>query len=113
MAHGTGNQETRPERDVVVQDNPEAQRFEASVGNDMAIAEYRLVGNAIMFTHTEVPESLEGRGIGSQLVREALESARARDLAVIPMCSFVADYIREHRDYLELVHPTHRAALDL
>lgn len=99
--------------DVTVQDNPEAERFEARLGKNVAIAEYTLVGDAIKFTHTEVPEGLEGRGIGSRLVHEALESAKQRGLAVVPMCSFVAAYIREHPEYLDLVHPTHRTSPEL
>lgn len=96
---------------VSVHDNQEAGQFEAHIGDDVAVAEYTRVGDAIMFTHTEVPEKLEGRGIGSQLVYEALKSAKERGLSVIPMCSFVAGYIREHPEYLDLVHPTHRSAL--
>ena len=97
--------------DETVSDNRDARRFEARVGDEIAVAEYDLVGDGIVFTHTEVPEALEGRGVGGRLVREALESARRRGLKVVPMCSFVAAYIRRHPDYLDLVDPAHRAAL--
>lgn len=88
-----------------VRDNAAASRFELEADGGRAIAVYRLEGNTIVFTHTEVPAHLQGRGIGSELVRGALAIARARGLCVIPLCSFVADYIRQHPDVQDLVDP--------
>lgn len=84
-------------------DNPEASRYETRVGGQLAFAEYMLTGPNITFTHTEVPEELEGQGIASQLARFALDDARARGLAVIPLCPFISAYIRRHREYQPLV----------
>lgn len=84
-------------------DNPKASRYETQVGGQLAFAEYMLTGPNITFTHTEVPEELEGRGIASQLARFALDDARARGLAVIPLCPFISAYIRRHREYQPLV----------
>ena len=68
-----------------------------------AFAEYRLAGDTITFTHTVVPPELEGRGIGSGLVKGALDDVRARGLTVVPQCSFVAGYIGRHPDYRDLL----------
>ena len=100
---------TEPE----VRNNREAGRYELSTPQGLAFAEYRPAGKAVMFTHTEVPEALEGQGIGSRLVKAALDDARTQGLQVIPMCPFVASYIREHREYLELVDPAQRSAVGL
>lgn len=86
-----------------ISDNPEASRYEATIGDRLAIAEYMLTGPNITFTHTEVPVELEGQGIASQLARFALEDARARGLAVIPLCPFISAYIKRHREYQPLV----------
>jgi predicted GNAT family acetyltransferase len=88
-----------------VRDNVAAKRFELDTDGALAIALYRLDGNTITFTHTEVPPRLQGRGIASRLVRDALENARARGLRVVPMCSFVADYVRRHPEFHDLVEP--------
>jgi predicted GNAT family acetyltransferase len=86
-----------------MRDNPAESRYEAAIDGDVAVAEYILQGNEIVFTHTEVPEAFEGRGIASQLARFALDDARARGLAVIPSCPFIANYIQHHAEYQPLV----------
>lgn len=91
------------QRQVEVRDNPEAGRYEAAVDGHLAVAEYRLSGDTITFTHTEVPEELEGQGIAGQVVRFALDDARSRGLKVVPRCPYVADYIRRHQEYQDLV----------
>jgi predicted GNAT family acetyltransferase len=99
--------------EIVVRDNPEAQRFETTVNGHLAIAEYRLIDGGIMFTHTEVPEALEGRGVGSALARTGLKAARDRKLRVLPVCKFFAAYIQRHPEEQDLLHPTYRTILGL
>lgn len=89
--------------ELEIHDNPEASRYEARVGGQLAVAEYMLTGPNITFTHTEVPVELEGQGIASALARFALDDARARGLAVIPLCPFITAYIQRHREYQPLV----------
>ncbi|BCB87007.1 GNAT family N-acetyltransferase [Phytohabitans suffuscus] len=98
---------------VVVEDGP-AHRFEVLVDGEAAgYAAYRRTGAAISFTHTEVDERFEGRGLGSVLVRGALDAARARGLAVLPFCPFVRRYISRHQEYLDLVPANQRARFEL
>jgi predicted GNAT family acetyltransferase len=79
-----------------VRDNPQLHRFELDADGHVAFSEYQRADNAITFMHTEVPKALEGRGIGSSLVRGALEIAKAQGLAVKARCPFVAAYIKKH-----------------
>ena len=95
--------------EVVVEDNPAARRYQAQVGEYLAVAEYRLDGDTITFTHTQVPKELEGHGIANKLAHAALEDARARQLTVVPLCPFIASYIRRHQEYVALVDPAYRA----
>ena len=99
--------------EIVVRDNPEARRFETTVNGHLAIAEYRLVDGGIMFTHTEVPEALEGQGVGSALARAGLRSARERQLQVLPVCTFFAAYIQRHPEEQDLLHSHYRTVLGL
>jgi predicted GNAT family acetyltransferase len=94
-----------------IADNPAAHRYELLVGGEVAAyAEYNLLTHAVLFTHTEVLPQHEGQGLGSQLAKFALDDVRGRSMAVIPVCQFIAGYIRRHPEYLDLVAESHRRA---
>ena len=81
---------------VTVSDNREASRFEALVEGQTAFLTYERRPGAIVFLHTEVPESLRGRGIGTQLAAIAVQAARAEGLRIIARCPFVQAYLKKH-----------------
>jgi uncharacterized protein len=86
-----------------VRNNEAEHRYEIEVDGQLAIAEYRLRPGRVSFTHTEVPDALEGRGIGSRLVKAALDDARAQGLKVVPICPFVKHYIDSHPEERDLL----------
>jgi hypothetical protein len=86
--------------------NPQFERFEIDLDGQLAIAEYRLEGDDIYFTHTEVPPAFEGRGVGGKLARAALEYAKAQGYTVHALCSFIAAYIQRHPEYQDLTQPS-------
>lgn len=86
-----------------VADNPDAGRFELALDGKKAVAEYRLEGDTLTFTHTRVPPGREGEGIGERLARGALDQARERGLEVVPRCRFIASVIERHPEYRDLV----------
>ncbi len=86
-----------------VKDNPAASRFEMASGDSTAFVDHRRAGDRIVLTHTEVPEALSGRGVGSKLVRGALDAVRAEGLKVVPRCEFVAAYFDRHPEYRDLL----------
>jgi predicted GNAT family acetyltransferase len=93
-----------PEQHVEFVDNPEARQFEVRVDGALAgFVSYRLRESEIEFLHTEVRDEFEGHGLGSRLAAAALDMARDRGLAVKPTCPFIADYIKEHEQYRDLV----------
>ncbi len=77
----------------------EAHRFTVEVEGMKAVLNYRLQGERMLFLHTGVPPALEGRGIGRALVRAGLTYARERGYRIVPLCSFVAAYLRRHPEY--------------
>lgn len=99
---------------LIVRDNPDRHRFEIDLGDgSFAIAEYTLPAGKIMFTHTEVPEAHEGKGIGRTLIRFALDAARERGLKVIPICPFFAAYMHDHADVQDLLDSAWRIKFGL
>lgn len=81
-------------------------RFELRVDDELAIAVYRLHDDVVDFVHTEVPPSLEGRGVGSRLIRGALDDVRAKGLQVKASCPFVAAYLERHPEAATLASDT-------
>jgi predicted GNAT family acetyltransferase len=91
-----------------VQQVPERRRYEMLVGDAVAFINYRREGNVVALTHAEVPAALNGRGIGSALVRGTLEQIKAAGEQVRPLCSFVAAYMDRHPEYEALRAPATR-----
>lgn len=69
----------------------------------MAIVEYFMRDGEMVFTHTEVPEALEGKGIASRLAKFALEYAREHNLHIAPLCPFVKTYVERHPEYKTMI----------
>jgi predicted GNAT family acetyltransferase len=87
--------------DVV--NNREQHRYELAVDGRIAASYYKLDNGVITFIHTEVPPELGGKGIGSKLIKGALNLVRAEGLKVIALCPFVKGYIDKHSDYADLL----------
>lgn len=95
-----------------VYDASERQRFEiVRDGEVLGHAEYRTTDQRIIFTHTEINPAYEGQGLGSHLVRSALDQVRDSGLTVVPRCPFVAEWMSHHPEYADLDyrHPANNA----
>ncbi|WP_299534534.1 GNAT family N-acetyltransferase [Ulvibacterium sp.] len=90
-------------KDLQLKDNPEAKRYEVHIDGLVPRIEYIKVKDKIYLTHTEVPKGLEGQGIGTSLVKAVLEDIEKKDLTLVPMCPFVAMYIKRHPEWKKLV----------
>lgn len=88
---------------VDITHNTEAKRFEAEVDGLVGYISYQEQGDTLIYDHTIVPSELGGRGLGSALVKHALDYAQAEGKSVVPQCSFVATYIQRHPEYQTLV----------
>lgn len=86
-----------------VQNNTTKHRYELDVEGHIAAAYYDLSDNVVTFTHTEVPKELEGKGIGSRLIKGTLDQVRANGLKVVAQCPFVKGYIGKHAEYADLL----------
>lgn len=84
-------------------DNSEEKRFELHIEGHVPRIEYILTKEKIYLTHTEVPRELEGKGIASSLVKKVLTEIEHRNLTLVPMCPFVAAYVKRHPEWKKLV----------
>jgi predicted GNAT family acetyltransferase len=88
-----------------ISNDPDRSQYELRVdGKVAAIAQYRMEGGAVAFTHTEVDSAYEGQGLGSKIAAYALDDIKRRGLKAIPRCKFIAGYIARHeKEYGALV----------
>lgn len=91
-----------PER-VEVRHDPAQRRFSAVVAGVEAMLAYEERGGVLYLTHTGVPPEIGGRGVAGELVRTALDYARAQGLKVVPSCTYAAAYIKRNPQYGDLV----------
>ncbi|MCA5584941.1 MULTISPECIES: GNAT family N-acetyltransferase [Parabacteroides] len=85
-------------------DNTENHQYEFHIGKLVPKIEYIKSKNGeIYLTHTEVPVQLEGKGVGSQLVEKVLKDIERQELRLVPLCPFVAGYIKKHPDWRRIV----------
>lgn len=78
-------------------------RFEVVSGALVSKLDYRLGRSTIALVHTEVPEELQGQGIGSSLVAAALQYAKDQGLRALPYCPFTAAYVERHPEWADVV----------
>jgi uncharacterized protein len=81
-----------------ITDNGAASRFEVRADGRLAQLQYRRNGNRFVLIHTEVPEQLEGRGLGGALVTAAIDRAARDGLTVVPLCPFAYGWLERHPD---------------
>ena len=95
--------------------NEELNRFEIYSDGELAgFADFKIENQMISYTHTEIDPKFGGKGLGSQLIKEALDEALEQNLEVAPYCSFVSAYIKKNSEkYLDLVPKSGRNLFDL
>lgn len=88
-----------------IKHNSKTNRFETDVDGATAYVEYEVADDGVMvFTHTIVPEELEGRGIARELVTFALDYARKNEKKVFAECAYVDAFLeKHHKDYADII----------
>lgn len=92
-----------PKSHLDITHNQAAKRFEVSIDNQIGYISYQERDDKLLYDHTIVPQALGGRGVGSALVKHALNYAREHNKKVLPQCSFVSSYISKHPEYQDLL----------
>ena len=89
--------------------NGPRKRFELLIDGKLSLIEYTRPrrgttdGQTLALTHTEVHPDLEGQGVGSNLVKQVLTYAEQQGQKIVPLCSFIAVYIKRHPDWQRIV----------
>jgi predicted GNAT family acetyltransferase len=86
-----------------ITNNEAARRFETTVDGHLAELVYRRHGDRLVLVHTEVPDELEGQGVGGALVAAAVDLAAEQGLTVVPLCPFARGWLDRHPDVAKRV----------
>jgi predicted GNAT family acetyltransferase len=88
--------------ELEISNNPDEKRFEVWIDGKLSKLDYIEDGDTIVMTHVGVHPQHRGGGVAGKITQAALEYAREKSLRVIPMCSYIAAYIRRNPQYVEL-----------
>jgi len=89
--------------DVKLTDNTAKSRFEIEVEGATAFIDYRIRDGIVYLIHTETPEELRGKGIGSVFVKKVFEFLETEGLQFKSLCPFVSHYLQKHPEWDFLV----------
>ena len=93
---------------IVVTNDATARTYQATLNGEVAgTLIYEVEGSRVVLTHTIVEPSDRERGVGSALVREALDDLRREGKTATVMCPFVTDFITYNPEYADLVDHEH------
>jgi predicted GNAT family acetyltransferase len=86
-----------------LRNNRDESRYELEIDDELVgIAEYRIVGDVVVFPHTVIARERRGNGLGAQLVQFALDDVRTTNRRIVPQCWYVAEFISENPEYADL-----------
>ena len=89
---------------IAVHDDPERHAYIVTVdGAEAGKTVYHMRGGRHIFVHTEVDDAYAGKGIGTKLVKTALDEVRGRGGTIVAICPFVSAYLRRHPDYDDMI----------
>jgi len=95
-----------------VHDNTAARRFELQLDGATAFVAYQTSNNVVRLVYTEVPKALAGRGVGSRLAKGTLELLRKSGTQVIAECPFIAEYVKKHPEFQDILVSDEGSRLD-
>lgn len=80
--------------------NDDKKRFEMLVKDHIAFIEYNMLNdNTINLWHTQVPEILEGQGVGKALIIKTFEFCRNNHLKMVATCPFISTFLKRHPEW--------------
>ncbi|MGW4823860.1 GNAT family N-acetyltransferase [Streptomyces sp. NPDC004227] len=81
-------------------------RYEILVdGKRAGLTAYRDRGEQRVFYHTEIDDAFAGQGLASRLVQEALTDVRESGKRIVPVCPYVAKFLKRHEEFADITDP--------
>ncbi len=92
-----------------ITNNKKQSRFEYQLPDgEYVTLDYRWLKGSMALMHTFVPTVARGSGMGAEFIQKVLDAVRDMNLKIIPYCTFVAKFIKEHPGYADMIDEAHR-----
>ncbi|MEV6294322.1 GNAT family N-acetyltransferase [Streptomyces sp. NPDC051896] len=97
---------SQPSLTSTVERADDRHRYEILVSGRLAgLTAYRDHGEQRVFYHTEVDDAFAGQGLAARLVQEALTDARRSGMRIVPVCPYVAKFLKKHEEFADITDP--------
>ena len=97
---------SEPSTTTVVERTDGGSRYEILVdGRRAGLTAYRDLGVRRVFFHTEIDDAFAGQGLAPQLVQQALVDVRASGMRIVPVCPYVAKFLKRHDEFADITDP--------
>ncbi|XP_037517739.1 protein NATD1 [Rhipicephalus sanguineus] len=92
----------------VVEHDSKKREFFIKLGKDKAVLQYEVIDpKTLDLVHTEVPESLRGKGIAKHLAKAAFDYLVSEDLQARLSCTYLVKYWNETKNPQHTEHILH------
>ncbi|WP_405690002.1 GNAT family N-acetyltransferase [Streptomyces sp. NBC_01185] len=92
--------------DPIVRNVDARHRYEILVEEVSAgFTAYRDRDGQRVFFHTEIDDAFAGRGLASVLVEQALSHVRSTGKRIVPVCPYVAKFLKKHEEFADITDP--------
>ncbi|RYZ99181.1 MAG: N-acetyltransferase [Sphingobacteriaceae bacterium] len=89
--------------EIELVNNEAVHKFEIEVEGYHAFIDYLYKNDKYYLVHTQVPEQLEGKGVAGALVEKALTYIDAKNIKIVPLCSYIQGFIKHHPEWQRIV----------
>ncbi len=89
--------------DYEIRHYPEKKLFETVIDGQTASVEYRIEDGMLDITHTQVPETISGRGVASALVKAAYNYGFMNGLRPTATCPYAIKWLERHPELKDIV----------
>ncbi|TDD36370.1 GNAT family N-acetyltransferase [Saccharopolyspora elongata] len=91
---------SQPSATPIVERMDAKHRYEILVeGTRAGLTAYRDRSAQRVFYHTVIDDAFAGKGLASQLVQQALADVRDSGKRIVPVCPYVAKYLKRHDEF--------------
>ncbi|MFF1911718.1 GNAT family N-acetyltransferase [Streptomyces sp. NPDC058239] len=81
-------------------------RYEILVdGRTAGLTAYHDRDDQRVFYHTEIDDDFAGQGLASLLVQQALNDVRTSGKRIVPVCPYVAKFLKKHDEFADITDP--------